>query len=67
MNNIIALIDLIEKRPAFYLGRNTISALRAFLDGWVMREPSSVINANILNDFQKYIEEYYSITGHSWE
>ena len=67
MNNLIELIGLIEKRPAFYLGRNTISTLRAFLDGWVMREPSTVIDSNVLNDFQQYIEEYYSIRGHSWD
>jgi hypothetical protein len=43
-NNIIELIDMIEKRPALYLSRYTISALKAFLDGWYMGDPTNIIN-----------------------
>ncbi|MGY5958889.1 hypothetical protein ACUY4R_002619 [Kosakonia sp. BK9b] len=67
MNDIIKLIDMIEKRPALYLSRHTISALKAFLDGWQMREPTGIVNIETLVNFQSYIEEYYEVTGHSWD
>ncbi|EDS4738642.1 hypothetical protein B0C58_004694 [Salmonella enterica subsp. enterica serovar Oranienburg] len=67
MNDIIELIDGIEKRPAMYLSRNTISALKAFLDGWQIRDPKGIINSDVLVTFQNYIEDYYEINGHSWD
>ena len=67
MNDIIKLIDMIEKRPALYLSRHTISALKAFLDGWQMREPTDIINMDFFTNIQSYIEEYYEIKGHSWD
>ncbi|EMK8725538.1 TPA: hypothetical protein ACGQLC_004863 [Escherichia coli] len=67
MNDIIELIDMIEKRPALYLSRHTISALKAFLDGWQMRAPEKIVNIEILIKFQSYIEDFYEIKGHSWD
>ncbi|MGK9176068.1 hypothetical protein KXR87_23140 [Yokenella regensburgei] len=67
MNDIIKLIDMIEKRPALYLSRHTISALKAFLDGWQMREPKDIVNMEVFANFQSYIEDYYEINGHSWD
>lgn len=66
-NNIIELIDMIEKRPALYLSRCTISALKAFLDGWYMRDPTNIINEKFFGNFQFYIEDYYEVKGHSWD
>ncbi|EKW1657712.1 hypothetical protein ACJO73_24520 [Citrobacter freundii] len=67
MNDIVELIDMVEKRPALYLSRHTISALKAFLDGWQMRNPEEIANIEILTNFQSYIEDYYEIGGHSWD
>ena len=67
MNDIVKLIDMIEKRPALYLSRHTISALKAFLDGWQIREPKEIVNIEILIRLQSYIEDYYGVTGHSWD
>ena len=67
MNDIVDLIDMIEKRPALYLSRCTISALKAFLDGWQIRDPKGIINLDVLVYFQHYIEDYYEISGHSWD
>jgi hypothetical protein len=38
-NNIVKLILEIEKRPAMYIGRNSIFCLKAFLDSWHFRNP----------------------------
>lgn len=67
MNSIFSLIKLIEKRPAMYLGRNSISCLKSFLDGWYLRDPDNVIDAEIMNDFQSWVEKKYDVSGNqSW-
>lgn len=67
MNSIIKILSDIEKRPAAYIGKNSISCLKAFLDGWYLRNPNKVIDANIMNEFQEWIEKKYDIkTNKSW-
>lgn len=36
MNTLVALILEIEKRPALYIGKNYISCLKSFIDGWCL-------------------------------
>ncbi|WES68093.1 hypothetical protein [Superficieibacter sp. HKU1] len=67
MNDIVKLINMIEKKPALYLSRHTISSLKAFLDGWQMRDPTGVTNMEVFAKFQYYIEDYYEVKGHSWD
>ena len=62
-DDLIELLKLIEARPALYLSRNTISALRAFIDGWLLRRPDDVINFQILKKIQKYVENNFEIDG----
>lgn len=51
-NNIVKLILEIEKRPAMYIGRNSIFCLKAFLDGWHFRNPKQTDNSEILIEFK---------------
>lgn len=41
IRNIYDLIDLLEKRPAMYLGDKNISCLRSFLDGYQFAQESN--------------------------
>jgi len=65
-NSIKHLIDLIKGRPTMYITRNDIFCLKAYLDGWFFRNPDSVIDSDIMDKFQNWIERKYSINTHSW-
>ena len=67
MNSIVELLELIKERPAMYIGRNSISCLKAFIDGWYLRNPSGIIDGHIMEEFQDYIEKKYNETScRSW-
>lgn len=67
MASIVELIFSIKQRPAMYLGRNSISLLKAFLDGWYCHEPNTVADIEVMGDFQDWIARKYKIkTSHSW-
>jgi hypothetical protein len=53
------LILLIKERPSMYLGCNSISCLKAFLDGWSFREPDGISDNKFLDDFQLWIEKRF--------
>ena len=67
MDSIVELIMKIKLRPGMYLGRNYISCLKAFLDGWHQRDYSNISDIEIMNKFQEKIEKSYKIkSSHSW-
>ena len=67
MNSIVELIYQIKVRPAMYIGRSSISCLKAFLDGWFLRSPDDVVDSSVMEDFQNWVERKYNIaTNHSW-
>ncbi|WP_159086199.1 hypothetical protein [Burkholderia mayonis] len=66
-DDLIELIKSIEARPALYLSRNTISALKAFIDGWILRRPDEVVNSELLARLQKHVEFVFGVNGHSWD
>ncbi|WP_155122798.1 hypothetical protein [Burkholderia ubonensis] len=66
-DDLIELIRLIEERPTLYLSRGTISALKAFVDGWAFRRPDEIINYQILSEVQKRVEFVFGVSGHSWD
>ena len=50
-----------------YIGRNSISCLKAFIDGWYFRNSNGVSDMHIMNDFQDWVEKKYNVsTSHSW-
>ncbi len=50
-----------------YLTEHSISCLRAFLDGWYLRDPESVTEGSVLADFQDWIVEKYKVkSSHGW-
>lgn len=53
--NLVELIELIEKRPAMYISTNSISALKAFISGWLFADPN--IDASILNKFTHWLNK----------
>lgn len=66
-NSVKLLIDKIKQRPAMYLGKNYISCLRAFIDGWYLREPDKVTDGYLMADFQEWIEKKYNVkTTQGW-
>lgn len=67
MNDVIELIDIVEQRPALYLTRHSISALKSFIDGWMLRDLNSITNVDLLEKLQQYVEDYYGVSGHSWD
>ena len=67
MNSISILLNEIRVRPAMYISKRSISCLKAFLDGWYLRDPQSVDDADVMDNFQDWIEKKYNIkTSHSW-
>lgn len=64
MNNkdIIDLIYTIKERPAMYIGQNSISVLRGFLDGWLYANSNELLsNCTILEDFEKWLQNVYKM------
>jgi hypothetical protein len=53
----------IKERPSMYLGANSISCLKAFLDGWYLRDEEGVHDTELFNDFIKWIEKRFSVKG----
>ncbi len=67
MNSIVDIINKIEKRPVMYIGKNSILTLKAFLDGWYLRAPKTIIDGNIIDGFQESIEKKYNcLENKSW-
>ena len=64
-NNIVKLILEIEKRPAMYIGRNSIFCSKAFLDGWHFRNPKQTDNSEILIEFTDWIQAKFNIDRYS--
>ena len=50
-----------------YIGRNAISCMKAFIDGWFLRSPDTVIDPEVMEGFQVWIEKKYNVSeNHSW-
>lgn len=68
MNSIKELISKIQERPSMYIGRRSISCLKAFLDGWYLRDPNNIDDIELMGKFQDWIEEEYNMKNtHSWD
>jgi len=57
------IIQKIKERPSMYLGANSISCLKAYLDGWYFRDVEGIDDIEIMNSFQTWIEKRFSING----
>ena len=67
-NSIVALIRVIEKRPALYIGQRYISSLAAFIDGWYCAHESPIPDAHVFRDFEKWLRAKYDVTSNrSWD
>ncbi|MBI3135484.1 MAG: hypothetical protein HYZ14_12480 [Bacteroidetes bacterium] len=67
MNSLTDVIELIRKRPAMYIGKESIHALKAFIDGWYFRDTEGAMDTAFLGEFQKWTENRYAIkSGQSW-
>lgn len=51
----------IRKRPSLYLGDECISSLSSFITGWTIGAGLSPKEQDMLNNFQKWIEQRYRI------
>jgi len=58
--NLEDLINLIKQRPALYIGQNSISVLRGFLDGWFFGKEELSDNS-ILQQFEKWVQKHYKM------
>lgn len=50
-----------------YIGRNSISSLKAFLDGWYLRSPDTISDIEVMGEFQDWVCKKYKIDTHSWD
>jgi hypothetical protein len=67
MNSVKELIFKIKERPAMYIGGNSITSLKAFIDGWYFRDPNSVSDVEVMNKFQDWVQAKYKVTStQSW-
>ena len=64
---ILELISFIKRRPELYLGRRSISCLKAYLDGWCSRGNEPNPDYEVMSKFQDWVAtKYRIITTHSW-
>jgi hypothetical protein len=67
-SSIVALLRLIEKRPALYIGQRYITSLAAFIDGWSFALRDQITDAHVFRDFDKWLRELYEVTSNrSWD
>jgi hypothetical protein len=65
-NDLLELIEKIEQRPTFYIGRKSIFCLRSFLYG-VFHANEHFEDGGLISDFQIFIENRYNLKGpQSW-
>jgi hypothetical protein len=57
------IILKIKERPSMYLGANSISCLKAFIDGWHFRDEGGVDDVELMNAFQTWIVNRFSVKG----
>ena len=62
MNSVVELILKIKERPAMYITRESISCLKAFIDGWCIGLQEKIVDADVMESFQTAIEKKYKIT-----
>jgi hypothetical protein len=55
MASIVHLIQMIKPRPPMYIGRSSLSCLRAFIDGWSFAHEGRVDDATVLHEFQGWV------------
>lgn len=67
MNSIVNIIHDIEKQPGLYLTANSINLLNSFLCGFIMRDPETITDIQLMAQFQQWIELKYDKAGsNSW-
>jgi hypothetical protein len=71
MDNLYNLLKKIQKRPAMYLGKNSIFSLQAFLDGYYFaRREMGIPLTEQESEFQtflQWIREKFNVeTGQLW-
>ncbi len=67
MNSVKRLIFRIKTRPELYIGSRSLSLLQAYLYGWLNRDEASVVDGNLIGEFQGWIAEKYRISStQSW-
>ncbi len=67
MNSVKELIQTVRTRTAMYIGGNSITSLKAFIDGWYFRDMESVHDVVLMSDFQDWIQAKYKIEStQSW-
>lgn len=54
------LISLIKQRPALYIGQNSISVFKGFLDGWLLGR-NELSDDSILQQFERWIQKHYEM------
>jgi len=67
INSLETFISSIKKRTPMYLGGRTITHLKAFIDGWFFGSEEYIEDANLLEEFQLWLQEKYQVKGtQSW-
>ena len=72
MESLIKLLYKIRKIPALYFGgRENLSLLRAYIDGYLARQHDEDVNfigSFALNGFQEFVQKKYNIeSSQSWD
>lgn len=68
ITSVVVLIEKLKTKPAMYLGDESITRLKSFLDGWFLGIGDSVMDEEVLADFQIWIAERFNLkTTHSWD
>ena len=68
MAAITDVIQTIRRRTPMYIGRRSISCLRAFLDGWQFAQQEDVEDAPLMGEFQQWAARKCGVKdSRSWD
>ncbi len=67
MDSVKQLIFAIQKQPELYVGSRSLPLVEAFINGWLHRDEQNVADADLLGDFQAYIQRRFQVnSAQSW-
>lgn len=63
MVSIKELLFKIKQRPSMYISCNTISCLKAYIDGWMHRDLNNITDMELFDEFQDWVVKKFNVRG----
>lgn len=60
-DSIVDLVFCIKERPVMYIGDNSLTCLKAFIDGWTFRSYDTITDWDVMADFDTWLRKRYKM------